>query len=619
MENKIYPLNVGPEGRSLAPKKPSNKKPTFKEWVKERKGMVIAVCAICVVSLGVVAYMMGLGTTLKGFMGYDENTGLFGETETQTQPRVEEEETEYEWVMIGPIEGGEKYCQDAGNISITKTGNNFKITYANTSGEETKINAIMYEDSAVISDTGEGDTLWESEPKVAKNNRTVTVEVNKSEIGNGNLEPGKTYIMEVLIRPVDYKNRNDEADSFSYYCKRSKEFAIPLDLYIPNSEMVPLNFPLETLEDTEDTINNTGSSSTGPGSIILPNSNNFDMVYNTLDTLDTAVIGLGETIINPATVNNSNIPDVLTDPNLADILENTGANMLGETIAETEGTLVAAVENYPTLEDPFADEDEEQPENEPPVLELEEEEEDEEEEEEETTTPPPPALELEEEDDDTESTPPPPPTEICNNGKDDDGDGKIDYEDTKDCKVPSGAKVDVYEDGVSKPKFNPEVNSVKVYYKLDHDADVVVEILDSKGKTVVELLDEKQDKKSGLYSVWWEGTKDNKSNGQKVPDGTYTYKITATHPDYPTVQDSEEGPVTVDSNFFEGTGDFEDLNGGGVQPEQGTLVTTQTPTQIVAAQTLQNATTGTTAGTGPGVLIYFLFPAVALAYQRIKN
>jgi len=52
----------------------------------------------------------------------------------------------------------------------------------------------------------------------------------------------------------------------------------------------------------------------------------------------------------------------------------------------------------------------------------------------------------------------------------------------------------------------------------------------------------------------------------------------------------------------------------------GTLgYTPQSLNQSLATLSLQNSTTGNTAGTGPGIIFYFLFPAIAFAYQQVKK
>lgn len=229
------------------------------------------------------------------------------------------------------------------------------------------------------------------------------------------------------------------------------------------------------------------------------------------------------------------------------------------------------------------------------------------------------------------STPEPPLTvkeTKCDDGKDNDKDGKIDYEDS-DCKAPKDASIKITDVGVTSQKLNPALNAVKIYYKLSDSANVKVEIKSTQGNITVPLFEGKQEKQVGNFSVWWEGTLDNKPNGQKAPDGTYTYKISATHLKYPSVKDSKEGTITVDSAYNPGGLDFEDINNanlvGDANQGQGagtgagqTPSTPSTPSQNQATVAIQSATTGSTAGTGPGVVIYFLFPLFAYAYKKIK-
>lgn len=230
------------------------------------------------------------------------------------------------------------------------------------------------------------------------------------------------------------------------------------------------------------------------------------------------------------------------------------------------------------------------------------------------------------------STPEPPLTAKetkCDDGKDNDKDGKIDYEDS-DCKAPKDASIKITDIGVTSQKLNPALNAVKIYYKLSDSANVKVEIKSTQGNITVPLFEGKQEKQVGNFSVWWEGTLDNKPNGQKAPDGTYTYKISATHLKYPSVKDSKEGTITVDSAYNPGGLDFEDINNanlvGGTTQGQGAGTgqgaagqgTPSTPSQNQATVVIQSATTGSTAGTGPGVVIYFLFPLFAYAYKKIK-
>jgi len=64
-----------------------------------------------------------------------------------------------------------------------------------------------------------------------------------------------------------------------------------------------------------------------------------------------------------------------------------------------------------------------------------------------------------------------------------------------------------------------------------------------------------------------------------------------------------------------------DTNGSLLGNEDGGTLgyTPPNPDQSQATLGLQNSTTGETAGTGPGVLFYFLFPALIVGHQQIGN
>ncbi|MFA4891672.1 MAG: FlgD immunoglobulin-like domain containing protein, partial [Candidatus Gracilibacteria bacterium] len=230
----------------------------------------------------------------------------------------------------------------------------------------------------------------------------------------------------------------------------------------------------------------------------------------------------------------------------------------------------------------------------------------------------------------------------CNDGLDNDKDDDIDYpnddgcealdDDTEDSdfNIPKGVDIKISKVSVSKTKFNPEIHEVYFVYTISGDANVKIEILDKDGKVVATAEEEKAQKK-GQHVAWWNGTIDNKFAGQKIADGTYTYKITATHPEYSEVKDTKEGSITADSTAGNGEGDFEDPDGGGAKPGDGTGngdgTLDKTPGGAKtddATQTLQNSTTGQTAGTGPGILLYLLIPALVLPLikksgQKIKQ
>jgi hypothetical protein len=224
----------------------------------------------------------------------------------------------------------------------------------------------------------------------------------------------------------------------------------------------------------------------------------------------------------------------------------------------------------------------------------------------------------------------------CDDDLDNDDDGDTDYPEDEGCTSindttensegssnSQNETIEITKVSISKATFNPYINEVQILYTTSEDANVTVSIYNMKGEKIVDLLSEEQTK--GDHNVWWTGTVNNKTLGKKVDDGSYIFKITAAHKQYPTIKDTKEGTVTVNTQTSTNPGDFEDLDGGGAEPAgdpepQGTLGSTPvTPDQLIATQTLQNSTTGQSAGTGPGVLIYLLIPALALPFKPKKN
>ena len=224
--------------------------------------------------------------------------------------------------------------------------------------------------------------------------------------------------------------------------------------------------------------------------------------------------------------------------------------------------------------------------------------------------------------------------EDCTNKKDDDGDSKIDYEDSEDCPIPSSQAITISGVYITKSKFDPNVNTPKIIYKLNRDAKVTIEILDSSEKTVVKLLDnvlQRSKNVSGLpmdQAVWFNGTVDNKEGSQTLANGTYTYKISAVNPTYETISATpKQGVVVIDTQDTAG-----DLEGTGTSIVKTTattsttskstttpLSTTTSKTSNLAALTMQNTPPTSTSGTGPETLIYLIFPAISAFALTRKN
>ncbi len=167
-------------------------------------------------------------------------------------------------------------------------------------------------------------------------------------------------------------------------------------------------------------------------------------------------------------------------------------------------------------------------------------------------------------------------------------------------------KVSAYPKGL-----HPSINSSKIYYTLSKEATLEIRISDHTGKTIIKLIDD-QKVEAGDHFITWYGTQNNVKEGTALKNGTYKFKIIAKNPKTGDIEDTEEGEINLSYQ----------------SPPTPPTGTGQTPTgqtsgeknndQAKATQTLQNSTTGKTAKTGPGVLIYFLFPLAGYFITRKK-
>lgn len=225
-------------------------------------------------------------------------------------------------------------------------------------------------------------------------------------------------------------------------------------------------------------------------------------------------------------------------------------------------------------------------------------------------------------DEDGNDTPTPPPS-------DDDDD------DDDDAKQPSTSKPIKLEKVKTSPQsFNPLVNDTKISFSVTAPAIISVRVYNSKGQVVVTLVNDDEVKK-GDHFVWWDGTDSNTGKGDVVEPGKYQYKVSASDPKTDQTKDTETGEINVvyAKTSSAGSGDFED--GGTVVATSVTTTTdnsgtsqnvigqtnTQTQDQIYqanATMAMQNATTGTTSETGPGVLLYSLLPLAGYFLTRKK-
>lgn len=163
-------------------------------------------------------------------------------------------------------------------------------------------------------------------------------------------------------------------------------------------------------------------------------------------------------------------------------------------------------------------------------------------------------------------------------------------------------KADAYPKG-----FNPTVSESKISYEVNKDAVIEIKITDSNSLNVAKLVENKKIT-AGEYFVNWKGTSNNEQNGVILAPGTYKYKILAKDPVTSEVKDTAEGEINLIYSVPKTEGP------GTVQPP--VVIDKQ---QAKATQTLNNSTSGKTAKTGPGILIYAIFPLVGYIITRKKK
>lgn len=159
-------------------------------------------------------------------------------------------------------------------------------------------------------------------------------------------------------------------------------------------------------------------------------------------------------------------------------------------------------------------------------------------------------------------------------------------------------KADVYPKG-----FNPTVTDSRITYAINKEAIIEIKISDMNDLVVTRIIENKK-VSAGEYFVNWKGTANNEQSGPILPPGTYVYKILAKDPKSGEIKDTAKGEISLIYATLL-TGNFQDIVG--FQPPVET-----DPLQNIATQTLNNSSSGTTAQTGPGILIYFVFPLAGL-------
>jgi flagellar hook assembly protein FlgD len=157
--------------------------------------------------------------------------------------------------------------------------------------------------------------------------------------------------------------------------------------------------------------------------------------------------------------------------------------------------------------------------------------------------------------------------------------------------------------------FNPgQGEETEVKFTLNCSVLIELNILDSDDEIVVTLIDNVE-KSATDHSLPWYGTANNSSSGESVESGTYQYQIIAKDIDSDEELETEEGDINV--IVIEEDPPEED------PPEEDPPE--EDPPDDEATEVLQNTDDGTTSETGPGILIYGIFPVLGVLYNRKKR
>lgn len=210
-------------------------------------------------------------------------------------------------------------------------------------------------------------------------------------------------------------------------------------------------------------------------------------------------------------------------------------------------------------------------------------------------------------------------------------------EDDETKLTTTGSGIKLTSVSAAPKSFNALIDETKISYTLSSQAIVEMKIIDQNNETIVQLLDN-QTINAGDYFIRWNGTKDNKSSGIAVSAGKYKYRIIAKNPTTTAVADTSEGDIDVFTITTASSSSSSLSNSAAVNSSGGTaylpsLYNATGPTttgsyypsnvsaynQPGATISLQNSSKGKTAGTGPGILIYSIFPLAGYFMSRKKT
>lgn len=181
---------------------------------------------------------------------------------------------------------------------------------------------------------------------------------------------------------------------------------------------------------------------------------------------------------------------------------------------------------------------------------------------------------------------------------------ELDMPPSLDAPPESGSENDEIEitNAIADPdSFDPTSAFTEIKYEINKDAIIEIKILKPNNDTVITLVDDVE-KDAGEQEVKWYGRENNNEDGDSIPIGNYKFKIIAKNTATEATEDTAEGTIEI----VAATERPDQPDSDGSTDDDATMVVT-------------NATSGNTAETGPGVLIYFLFPLAGYLITKRKK
>ena len=158
--------------------------------------------------------------------------------------------------------------------------------------------------------------------------------------------------------------------------------------------------------------------------------------------------------------------------------------------------------------------------------------------------------------------------------------------------------IEIVSHSIFPETLNPLTEDAIITYRIRGNAKIDVKIYNSRDQLVQTLVANKLHA-SGEYQIKWYGTVNGEQAGTPLPVGNYSYKILAKNPSDSSLEDSATGTMNVRYFVPTNNGNSDSDN------DDAVVVVNNTPPK-------------NTAQTGPGLLLYTLFPVLGYSLTRKK-